>query len=660
MRHRWVPLLLVLVSCAPALAPLAGPSSPVQPTPAAELLPRRPVPYPVVPPLAYQRAVEQGTRTAAGAPGPAYWQNHAEYRMRARVHPERRRLEGSAAIRYHNRSPDTLGVLVLDLAQNLHAAGAVRNEAAEVTGGVELARVTLRGRALRGDVAAGERYLERGTKLILFPEQGVAPGESVELEIDWAFDIPQQGAGGRMGHSQDNLIFLAYWYPQMTVYDDVIGWHPDEFQGRAEFYAGFATYQYTVEAPAGWLVRGTGELTEPERLLEPAVLQRWRAAAASDTVVRVVTTGDLGRVVRPAPAGGLHSWTFHADSVRDVAFSLTRDFLWDVTRSPTGAVGTDGAPRHARIEALYRTSAPRWHEVARYSQHSIAFLSRYMEFPYPWPHMTAVEGAGIIGGGMEFPMMTIMGDYTAAGDAALYSVTAHELAHMWVPMIVSTDERRYGWMDEGITMFNEAEARRDFLGADAHLENRSTYLRIGTAGGDAPIMRWSDHHYNVSNYFLATYPKPSVALEALRGLLGEETFNRGFHEFISRWAYRHPYPWDLWRTFDQVSGRDLSWFWRTWFHEAWLLDQAVASVTEAADGVHILVEDRGDAPMPVHLTVTRASGETTRHVIAVDVWLQGARHATLTLPAGSPLTRVEIDAEGNFPDADRANNVWRR
>lgn len=131
-------------------------------------------------------------------------------------------------------------------------------------------------------------------------------------------------------------------------------------------------------------------------------------------------------------------------------------------------------------------------------------------------------------------------------------------------------------------------------------------------------------------------------------------------EFIRRWTYRIPYPWDFFATVEDVSGQDLWWFWRSWYFETWVLDQSIAAVEPGPDGTRIVVEDRGQVPMPVHLTVTRADGTSTRIDIPVDAWLRGARHARVMVPPGPEVTRVEIDAARAFPDADRSNNVWPR
>ena len=618
---------------------------------------RRPFLGAVELPANFQAAIQSGTRTATGAPGPNYWTNFTTYKLTARIATDSKQLDGSAEITYRNNSPDTLTNLHLDLTQNFHRAEAQRNEEAEVTGGVELKRVVVGGTELRAG-NAGPRYQVFGTRLAILPPRPVLPGQTVTLNIDWSFKIPQAGAGERMGHSRDNLFFLAYWYPQMAVYDDINGWHPDPFVGTTEFYAGHGNYELTVDAPAGWVVMGTGHLQNAQQVLAPDVYQRLQRAEQSDQVVNILDAGNLSRATARGTNGRLR-WQFVADSVRDVAFSVTRESLWDAQRTPVGDRNGDGQIDYARVDAFYRADAPFWRNSARYSAHAIRFLSDYIGIPYPWPHMTAVEGAEIIGGGMEFPMMTLIGDYNERGDTALYAVTAHEEAHMWFPMIISSDERRHTWMDEGTTAFNENQAERDFWKpanpARFEIEDQESYIQIVQAGLEGEVSRLSAYHYNPYAYGVASYDKPASLLTALRAVLGEETFMRAYRTYAQRWKYKHPYPWDMWNTFENVSGKDLDWFWQTWYNTTWHLDQAVTSVT----GNTITVEDRGQAYMPTFLIVTRQNGEKVTREIPVETWFNTNR-TTVTVPAGSPIVRVEIDAQRAFPDADRSNNVWGR
>jgi hypothetical protein len=189
----------------------------------------RPIPYPVIPSAQFQQAIESGTRTTAGEPGPNYWQQWTDYDLRVRLLPEEKRVEGSAHIVYHNRSPDALPVVMLHLIQNLHAEGVVRNRPALITGGVEIKRVAVAAQELDEtggrfaqmlaflspeQIAAfvermGSGYAVNGTTMPILLAEPLASGQALEIEIDWAFTVPQRGGGGRMGWNADNLLYLA-------------------------------------------------------------------------------------------------------------------------------------------------------------------------------------------------------------------------------------------------------------------------------------------------------------------------------------------------------------------------------------------------------------------------------------------------------------------
>ncbi|HSL71882.1 MAG TPA: M1 family aminopeptidase, partial [Longimicrobiales bacterium] len=214
--------------------------------------------------------------------------------------------------------------------------------------------------------------------------------------------------------------------------------------------------------------------------------------------------------------------------------------------------------------------------------------------------------------------------------------------------------------DEGTTTFNENQAKKDFYpGRNWDLPEQAGYLQVVRAGEEGEMMRRSAYHYTPFAYGVASYDKPATVLAALRGVLGDSVFLRGLREYAQRWKYKHPYPWDLWNTFEHVSGKDLDWFWYPWYYTTWTLDQAVATVTSGAGGTIITVEDRGRVPMPVHVAITREGGPVEQRVIPVDVWLTGVTQTTITV-TGAPVTRVEIDPERKFPDLNRANNVWTR
>ncbi len=612
----------------------------------------RPRPYPVIPDKEFLKAVKSGTRTTAGIPGPAYWQNRTDYTIKARILPGQRRLEGIAEIVYHNNSPDTLRSLRISLLQNLHKEGATRVIRTEVTGGYTLNRIAVNGERAEEGGRSGTRYFVNGTTLAVIPSNPLVPGGTASLVIDYAFKIPQTGISGRMGYNTDSLFFIGYWYPQMLVYNDVVGWQDDQFLGASEFYSGFGRYDYTIEMPNDWLVWGTGILLNKKQTLTDTVLARLVRAESSDRTVRIVGPEDFGKATQRGLNGWL-TWKFMAENVRDVAWIATRSSIWEAART------TLGNGKVTMAHAFWREKAFRWARSVEYTQQSISVLSAFTSIAYPWPHMTAVEGGGIMGGGMEFPMMTLIGDFNRGSDLNLLGVTAHEEAHMWVPMIVNTDERRHGWMDEGITTFHTVEALRGIVPDSVKPSERfDGYVGFARDGREGEVMRRSDFHYPGGAWGVASYGKPAAILHMLRGVLGEELFLKAFRTFLTRWAWKHPYPWDLFNTFATVSGKNLDWFVRPWYYENWTLDQAIADVQTTPSGASITIEDNGWVPMPVLLTITRANGTTEELRIPETQWLSGRKSVQVSVASGSPVTKVEIDPMYYFADVDRKNNVW--
>ncbi|PSQ77626.1 MAG: peptidase [Bacteroidetes bacterium QH_8_67_23] len=598
---------------------------------------RRPLPERNVLTEPYQRAVEQGTRAADGRPGPNHWVNRPTYDIDMRLLPEERRVEGTARIDYQNNSPDSLGILVLALLQNHHKEKVHRLfDAHTLTGGMDIERVAVNGRELERNESARPAYRIDSTQLVVRPPSAVPPGQQVELEIDYRYRIPKVGV--------------------------LHGWMAERFLGNAEFYSDHGDYTYSVTVPAGWLLHGTGVLQNPEAVLGEDVRRRRQEAYQSDEPVRVLQPGQRAT---PAGADSL-TYEFRAEDVRDIVFSAMKtgdagDWNWEAARAD---LSQDGPTDYTRVNAFWRDGASLWDEEVSYMQDGLRFLSDFTGLEYPWPQMSAVEVGSLLGGGVEFPMMTALSDYRDAEPQALYGVTAHELTHMWVPMTISTNERRFGWMDEGIATFSEGEAfknRYPESDRQPHVRNQRGYVRARTRTGiEAPIMRWSDYHDREVDYSVASYPKAAAMLFALRGLLGEDAFTDAWQGFMNAWAYKHPLPGDFFNLFEDAHGEELDWFWDAFYHQTWTLDQGLTSVENTAEGVRLRIEDRGRAMMPVDLTMTLENGETVERRLPVDLWLRGAREITRTIETEAPAERVVIDADRYYPDTDRSNNVWER
>ncbi len=652
-----------IIAAVLALAATATPAKPLGAQAAPALA--GPVPAPVRPPRYFQAAVDRGTRTEDGRPGPGYWTNWTTYRLDARLDPATAQLEGSAVIRYENRSPVSISFVDLDLYQNLHKQGSVRNAQEEITGGVTLTRVAAAGQLLEaGDLRAGPAYRVDGTVMVLRPPEALDPGDTLEIQIDWSVTLPQNGAG-RMGHSNHEMYFVAYWYPRMAVFDDLRGWDAESYLGNAEFYDGFGSYEASLTVPAGWTVMATGELQNGPEVLTPQTLGRLERAAASDERVEVATTDDLraARVTVPGTDGWL-TYRFRADSVRDFAWTTSNVQRWDATSAVVPDRDGDGNPERVLINSFWREErAPLWEDQWAYGKQSIEHHSHYTGLVYPWPHMTSVEGADIIDGGMEFPMLTLIGPYQGRTTQDLFNVTSHELAHMWIPMIVGSNERRHAWMDEGSTTFLEDESRMELWpGVNHHRIEAQPYLQVANAGLEQSMMRHGDWYEPGPGYGIASYNKPATLMVGLRDILGADVWEEGYRTFIRDWSYKHPTPWDFFNAFERVSGQDLDWFWTSYYYETWALDLDVVAVeSKPMGGTVIRVRNRGLAPYPVTIRIHTSGEGVVERTVPVEHWLEGRLDVEIELPRGvGAVTRVEVDPAGLIPDADRSNNFWPR
>ncbi len=621
---------------------------------ATALAQTRPVPYPVFPTPQFEQALAAGTRSADGTPGPNYWTNSARYNIVASLDPETATLIGSESITYFNNSPDDLTSLVIHLRQNLHKEGVVRNRPQKLTGGVEVSDLTIDGEPLGEAMRRNEPgYSIDGTLMYVNLPDTLKSGGTLDLSLNWLFKVPEAGAP-RMG--QDGEIFLvAYWYPQIAVYDDLYGWKADQYMGNGEFYMDFSDYDVSLTVPAGFVVGATGALQNADAVLSDSSLARLERAATSRETVNIVTAQDRENGVLPTVASeeGV-TWQFKAENVRDFAFGTSGAYLWDATIAEVGDTNGDALADTSMIHAFYRPDVSAWPRSAEFGQYAIEFMSE-MFFPYPYPHMTAVEG--VIGGGMEFPMMTHIG--RSRSEQGLFGVTFHEIAHMWFPMIVAQDEKAYTWMDEGLTSFNTAEASGAFWNDSTRWNpDRQSYYRIAGTGFEVEPMRHGDQYpYGTAARGIASYNKPAVALHALRGLVGDQAFMHAYRTYANRWMWKHPTPYDLFNSFEDVLGQDLDWFWTTMFFETWTLDQSIKSVEQNSDGVFVTLEDKGLSPMPLPVRVTYEDGTVEEQVVPVEHWLEGAREITLAFNPGT-VAKVEIDAGMFLPDVDRSNNVW--
>jgi len=616
-------------------------------------------------------------RRPNGSPGPKYWQQRVDYQIRATLDTSAKRLTGSEIIQYSNNSPDTLGFLWLQLDQNLFRTGSTgsllfasesRFGGAGFSGGFELdsilqcstpqepaagaqpARRKRRAKApAKAQPRCGSSPLKTrvdDTMMYLELASPLPPGGKTILELTYGFNIPEHGAD-RMGRD-GSLYEIAQWYPRLAVYDDVHGWNTDQYLGQGEFYLEYGNIEYEVTVPAGYIVAGTGVLLNPADVLTAAQRGRLATALKSDTTIHIVTAPELSSgAARPVREGSL-TWRFKADNVRDAAWAASPDYLWDAAR-------WEGV----LAQAYYRASAvDTWKDAAKMSRFSIQEYSTRW-FSYPYPQISAIEGPV---SGMEYPMVAMEAKGESGPD--LYNVVTHEIGHMWYPMVVGSDERRYAWMDEGFNTFINTFSEESYWKRnDAAVRQRERQLIIGIDQMPTaqPILTPANRYRTSDNLLSLAYVKPSIELLTLRNkVLGPQVFDSAFREYTRRWAFKHPQPADFFRTIEEVSGRDLSWFWRGFFYTTAALDQSVESVKpDSAGGAQVTLVNLGDAVMPVELELGFDDGTTDVLKLPVEIWYGGNRYVYQTKPAKT-IVSARVNPDGTLPDAVMTNDVWRR
>lgn len=659
-------------------APLVAQNPPAPPTPAppggarpAMPAPQRELRAPVADtgifsPLALPPANE--SRRADGSPGAKYWQQRADYLIKVTLDTAARRIEGTVSIRYTNNSPDTLRRVWMQLDQNLFRKGSVgsylnsqegRFGGAGFDGGFQISSFTqslesgLRtSRRKAGQLAPKPMPVKTrvdDTMMEVELAYSLPPGGTTLFDIAYGFTIPDHGAD-RMGRD-GTLYELAQWYPRMCVYDDVHGWNTLQYLGQGEFYLEYGDFNYEVTLPAGYIVAGTGMVQNPLEVYTAAQRARLAAAIKSDTITPIVTQADLtSGAARPRKTGML-TWKFRAEKVRDVAWAASPEYLWD-------ASGWEGI----LANAYYRPSAiETWKDGADMSRASIQeYSARWLRYPYP--QISAVEGPV---SGMEYPMVAMEAkDDTKEG---LYSVITHEIGHMWYPMVVGSDERRYAWMDEGFNTFINIFSEEGYFKRDDS-RRRMGEARYAVLNDQAPtaqpIMTYANRYRTDGNLGALAYIKPALGLYVLRNkVLGAAVFDAAFSEYTHRWAFKHPQPADFFRTIEDVSGRDLDWFWRGWFFTTAALDQAVDSVSQrpGRDGttqVKVYLRNAGQQVMPVELQLTFADSTTQLYQYPVEIWYKGDRY-TAVIPTGKAVIAATVNPDGQFPDPNPGNNGWK-
>ena len=606
-------------------------------------------------------------RSASGAPGPKYWQNRADYTLDATIDTIKNSLTCSETIHYLNNSPDSLESLWLELDQNTYREDARSNffsgfGSLRHTNGFQFESIAVS----YGGKTFVANYIVNDTRMQIRLPGKLSPKSKIDISIRYNYVNPQFGGRTDYFITQNGKIYeIAQWYPHMCVYDDLKGWNTLPFLGSGEFYYDYGDYDYTVTVPNDVIVAGSGELQNEKEVLSPDQIKRLQMARKSDQTVFIRTINDVNHVTAHPISNGTKTWHFKMYNSRDIAFGASKAYVWDAAKVnlPEG--------KNCLAMSVYPVESAgeeAWGRATEYLKKSIEYFSEKW-FVYPWP--VAVNEAGNAGG-MEYPGIVFDGWHDKAEE--LYWVTAHEIGHNWFPMIVGSNERRYAFMDEGFNTFIDVYASDNFNKGEYAPKRDGEYAPGKGNPADeiipylkdanAPTMMDRADQFPENYRHPIEYFKPAFGLVLLREvILGHDRFDYAFKKYIERWAFKHPSPDDFFRTMDNESGEDLTWFWREWFKNNWQLDIALQSVSykdnNFKNGADITIVNLQKMAMPFTLEIIFKDSSKQAMQIPVETWLQSSTR-TIHLQTTQPLRSVTIDPAAMLPDSDRGNNSWKQ
>lgn len=543
-------------------------------------------------------ATPNGYRTASGAPGPAYYQQQADYKISVELDDKNTKLYGTETITYHNNSPEALEYLWVQLDQNQRArtsqsplAESQRVNPAyppdnfsrqflqeEFDGGFKVEYVK--------DVAGKPmKYTINQTMMRIDLPEPLKPGAKVSFSLKWWYNINNYRViGGRSGYEHfdkdgNNLYVMAQFYPRMAVYNDVEGWQNMQFWGAGEFALPFGNFEVSITVPADHIMEATGVLQNRKEVFSAAQLKRYELAEKTFDKPVVVVTQDEATQSEKEFSTAKKTWKFKAENVRDFAFSTSRKFIYDAM-----AVKLSGKTVMA-ISLYPKESNPLWGDNStKVVAHTIRTYSKYT-FDYPYPKAISISAEDQ---GMEYPM--ICWNYGRpdekgfVSDRIKYGMTSviiHEVGHNFFPMIVNSDERQWTWMDEGLNTFLQYLTEQEYMAGYPSQRGPAAKI-VPYMSGDQkflePIMTNSE---SIHQFGANAYAKPATGLNMLREtIMGHELFDHAFKTYANRWKFKHPTPEDFFRTMEDASAVDLDWFWRGWFYTTDYVDIAIREVKQ--------------------------------------------------------------------------------
>ncbi len=540
---------------------------------------------------------------ALAQPSKSYWQQKVNYTMDIDFDVETHRFEGKQTIVYTNNSPDRLEQVFFHLYFNAFQPGSAMDVRSRTIADPDH-RIKSRIAGLSEDEIGYHRietfqqdgkkldYEIVGTVMEVKLATPLEPGASTTFEMEFNSQVPKQiRRSGRM-NAEGVDYTLTQWYPRLAEYDKD-GWHSSPYIGR-EFHGVFGDFDVTIHIDSSFVVGGTGILQNPEEI----------GHGYANKGMAVSRPGD----------GKLH-WHFKASNVHDFAWAADPDYRHTKTAGPDGV----------ELHFFNRDTAglnDNWDKLVPFTVRLFEIMNERFGV-YPYPQFSVIQGGD---GGMEYPMCTMIAGTGRMG--GLVSVTVHEAIHNWYYGVLATNESKYPWMDEGFTSYAQDQVLDSLFSKQSinpSLSDYRGYRSLALTGKDEPMTTHADHYDRNRHYATNAYSKGNIFLHQLSYIMGQETFDRGMLRYWDEWQFKHPAPDDFKRVMEKTSGLELEWYFENWVGTTKKIDYSIRHLVADGKQTKLILERKGNLPMPVEVAVETAKG-TTVYYIPLEV-MRGAKES---------------------------------
>lgn len=587
-----------------------------------------------------------------------YFQQEVNFDIQVSLDDHNHNLHGQWQMEYINNSPDTLHFIYIHLWPNAYRQRNTAFANQELSlgdtqfyftddknlGGIDSLAFESNGQKLSIETT------KQGVDVIkLILKESLLPSHKVIIKSPFSVRIP--GSFSRLGHVGQSYQ-ITQWYPKPAVYDRD-GWHPMPYLDYGEFYSEFGQYDVAITLPKNYIIGSTGTVQdkdEREWLLEKATADAQKSWTKDDPKVR--KKADF-----PATVEELKTVHYHAENVHDFAWFADKRFyvLHDTVQLSSGKIVDAWAYFTDREADL-------WQHSMKYIKRSTHFYSNLVG-EYPYPQVSALQSALSAGGGMEYPMVTVIGLSRSA--QSLDEVITHEVGHNWFYGILGSNERDHSWMDEGFNSYYDRRYTEEFYGdQDKQLSGilnsgplvgidelgyryfacQAKFKAPDTPAGDLPGY----------NYWLGSYSVPAIGLKQLEIHIGKNRFDAAFQAYYQQWKFKHPQPEDAQKSIEKASGEDLGWFFQGLMGSGEVQDYGIKSVKQQGQQLSLDINNNGHIEGPFTLVAKKENGEKViRQVAGFE------NKKTITL-AGASYHEISIDPLHTTADVKRKNNYWNK